>query len=298
MVTDTKPLPATPRSAPLARAGLGPDIAALVAFGLLFYQTLIDLAQQWWNNPDAGHGLLLVPVCLFLAYRKGRHPEARADYRTGTLIIAGAVLMRYVGTMAGELFTMRVSLMVAIVGLTVCWAGLRQVIWWWLPLIVGTLAIPLPALLTNALAVPLQLVASRIGASLLEWRQVPFRLAGNVIDIPGYRLFVAEACSGLRSLTALLSLGVLIGGLWLRTWPGRAVLLALTIPVAVLLNGFRVFLTAFLMHYVGPEFGRGFMHVSEGWLIFAVAFGLIGLVAFGMDRIERFFVREAVDGAV
>ncbi len=273
-----------------------PEIATAALFVVLFWQTFGDLAAQWWDNPDAGHGLLLAPICLYLAYRSGAAPEGKANLPLGVTILIAAVALRFVGTLAGELFTMRSSMIAAIVGLTVCWRGWPQVVHWWLPLVVGTLAIPLPAVITNSLAVPLQLVASKIGANLLEWRQVPYRINGNVIDIPGFRLFVAEACSGLRSLTALLSLGVLIGGLWLQRWPTRVLLILLAIPVAVLLNGFRVFLTAFLMYFVDPEFGRGFMHVSEGWLIFVVALIVIGFVGIGLGKLEEAVLRRRARG--
>ncbi|MGH3114222.1 MAG: exosortase/archaeosortase family protein, partial [Gaiellaceae bacterium] len=86
--------------------------------------------------------------------------------------------------------------------------GFGQLRRWWLPAALLALSIPIPALVTNALALPLQFKASSMGAALLDWRHVPVRLAGNVIQLPGRQLFVTEACSGLRSLTALLALGV------------------------------------------------------------------------------------------
>lgn len=285
---------ARPRLALRGRFAL-PEIVAAVLFGALFYQTFGDLAAQWWDNPDAGHGLLLAPAALWLAYRRGLVAEATPATKLGGLVLVSAVALRFVGTLAGELFTMRFSMVLALVGLVVFWFGVRQVVAWWLPFTVLLLAIPLPAVMTNSLAVPLQLVASKIGAGLLEWRQVPFRLNGNVIDIPGSRLFVAEACSGLRSLTALLSLGVLIGGLYLQRWPTRLALVLLAIPVAVLLNGFRVFLTAFLIFFVSPEFGQGFMHMSEGWLIFVVALAIIGLVGMGLGKLEGVVLARSAD---
>jgi len=97
---------------------------------------------------------------------------------------------------------------------------------------------------------------------------------------------VTEACSGLRSLTALLSLGVLAGGLWLRYPISRAILIAGAIPVAVALNGVRVFLTGFLVFFVDPKMGEGFMHLTEGWLMFVIAFGLLGLLAWAVATVE------------
>jgi exosortase len=165
--------------------------------------------------------------------------------------------------------------------------GLPQLKRWWLSIALLALSIPLPAVLTGTLALPLQLKASQLGAAMLELRHVPVLLAGNVLHLPGRSLFVTEACSGLRSLTALLALGVLIGGLWLRTVWGRAAVVLLAIPVAMLLNGIRIFLTGFLVYFVSPELGDGVMHYTEGWGIFVVAFTILGACAWGISRVER-----------
>ena len=98
---------------------------------------------------------------------------------------------------------------------------------------------------------------------------------------------MAEACSGLRSLTALLSLGVLLGAITLKHALSRVLLLAIAIPVAIMLNGVRVFLTGFLVYFVDPKLGEGFMHITEGWLIFLVAFMILGGVAWLLLAAER-----------
>src|SRR4029077_4462312 len=113
--------------------------------------------------------------------------------------------------------------------------GFRQLLHWWLPFALICLSIPLPELITQALALPLQFRASRMGAALLEMRNVPVRLSGNVIQLPGRQLFVTEACSGLRSLTALLSMAVLMGALMLRSPISRIGLLLLAIPIAIVI---------------------------------------------------------------
>jgi exosortase len=212
---------------------------------------------------------------------------ARPSIGLGLLILVGAVLLRTVSELAAELFTMRFSMVAAAVGLVVYYRGVRQALAWWLPFVLLALAIPLPELVTSTIALPLQFRASRMGAALLEWRQVPVRLTGNVIEIPGNRLFVTEACSGLRSLTALLSIGFLMGGLWLNRFWSRALLIALAIPIAVVINGVRVFLTGFLVYFVDPKMGEGFMHMTEGWLLFLVSLVLIGVAAAVLAFIEK-----------
>lgn len=274
-----------------------PWVLLAVAFGLLFWRPAVLLGRDWWNDPEAGHGLLLAPVSLWLAWRTGLLPVRRASPVLGLGLLVGAVLLRAGADLAAELFTMRLSMIVAITGLVVYYWGLRQALAWWLPLTLLALSVPLPELIRSAIALPLQFQASELGSALLEWRQIPVRLAGNVISIPGHRLFVTEACSGLRSLTALLSLGVLMGGLWLVHPVSRVALLLLSIPIAIAVNGVRVFLTGFLVYFVDPKLGEGFMHVTEGWLLFLVSFVLVGGLAAVVRWAERWVLRRRGDVA-
>jgi len=278
---------AEPVSTPAIRlADHSPAVLAAIAFAILFSKPAVLLVRDWWTDPDAGHGLLLAPLAIWLAWRSGlvRSRPARVS---GALILTGAVLLRYLSGLAAELFTMRLSLLMGAAGLVLFWYGWRQLLHWWLPVILLVLSIPLPDIITSSLALPLQLRASRWGAALLEFRHVPVNLSGNVIQLPGRQLFVTEACSGLRSLTALLSLGVLVGGLWLRHPAGRILLVLAAIPVAMVVNAFRVFLTGFLVYFVSPDLGEGFMHLSEGWLLFVIAFLLLGAFTWVVAGVER-----------
>lgn len=261
-------------------------------FAVLFYQPFVMLLRDWWNLPEAGHGLLLAPVALWFAWRSGRHPKALGQPVIGAAILVAAILLRYASGLAAEWFTMRVSMVGALAGITVYFLGVRQLLHWWLPFVLALLAIPLPELVTQALALPLQFKASQMGAVLLEMRQVPVRLSGNILRIPGHELFVTEACSGLRSLTALLSTTILVGVVLLRTPVARASLLLAAIPIAILINGVRVFLTGFLVYFVSPSFGTGFMHATEGWLLFLVSLAAVAVLGFFGAAVERRFTRS------
>ena len=265
-----------------------PLAATAAVFALLFANPAVGLAQDWWNDPEAGHGLLLAPLAIWLAVRAPR-VEARPNLVLGCVMLLGAVVLRWVGGIAAEFFTMRVSMLVAVAALVVVHSGVRQVLAWWLPFTLLALSIPLPQVVLGTLALPLQLVASKLGAAMLEARHVPVALAGNVIRIPGRELFVTEACSGLRSLTALLSLGVLLGAMVLRHPASRAAFLLLALPVAIVVNAIRVFITGFLVHFVDPALGDGFLHLSQGWLLFVISFGLLGAIALVGGRLERRF---------
>jgi exosortase len=270
-----------------------PAIVAAVAFAMLFAQPFQTLIYDWWNKAEAGHGLLLGPVAIWFAWRSGKAPGARGQAWLGLAILAASVLLRYVSGLAAELFTMRASLVGGLAGLTVYYFGFRQILHWWLPFLLICLSIPLPELVTQQLALPLQMKASKIGAALLEVRHVPVQLSGNVIRIPGHELFVTEACSGLRSLTALLSMSVLMGAVSLRSPVSRVALLLAAIPIAVAINGVRVFLTGFLVYFVSPELGKGFMHSTEGWLLFIVSLVFLGGFTWLASYVENRFIRRA-----
>lgn len=263
-----------------------------IAFAVLFAKPLTTLALDWWNLPEAGHGLLLAPVAIWLAWRAGIAPDAKPSPKLGVAILVFAVLVRSASGLAAELFTMRGSVIIALVGLTVFHFGVRQVLRWWLPFTLACLSIPLPELITQAVALPLQFKASRMGAALLEMRGVPVRLMGNVIQLPGRQLFVTEACSGLRSITALLSMAVLLSALILKSPISRVLLVLLAFPVAIFINGIRVFLTGFLVFFVSPALGEGFMHETEGWLLFLVSLFVLAVSTWLMGIVERRFIRE------
>jgi exosortase len=272
--------------------GLAPLVFAGLAFIVLFYNPAGTLLRDWWSNPEAQHGLLLGPLAFFLAWRRGLDAEAKPQPVLGAALLLGAVLLRYASGLAAELFTMRFSLIAALCALVVYFWGVRQVLRWWLPFTLLFLSIPLPQVVLSSLAFPLQVQASKLGALLLESRNVPVLLQGNIIHLPGQTLFVTEACSGLRSLTALVSLGVLLGALWLRHPISRLVLLVLVIPIAMLLNGIRVFLTGYLVFFIDPSMGEGFMHMSEGWGIFLVALAMTGGVTAVLKSVEGWLIQK------
>jgi exosortase len=270
-----------------SRGPMAAVLATTVAFVWLFAQPAVSLARDWWNNPEAGHGLLLAPLAIWLAWRSGMKAKVHPMPVLGLVMIVVAVAVRYLSGLAAEVFTARMAIVLAAGGLIVYFRGIRQVLAWWLPFTLFILSIPLPEVILGAIALPLQFKASQLGAALLKMRGVPVLLTGNVIRLPGHDLFVTEACSGLRSLTAILSLAVLLGGVMLKSPITRGVLLAASVPVAILINGVRVFLTGFLVLFVDPSLGEGVAHLFEGWLLFLIDFALLAALTWLGIIIER-----------
>jgi exosortase len=135
--------------------------------------------------------------------------------------------------------------------------------------------IPLPAIVMNAIAFPLQLFAAQTATFCMQAAGVPVLREGNTIVLANTTLEVVEACSGIRSLQALLALGAVYGYFTQAADWKRWALLILSVPIAIAANAFRVAGTGFLAQFVGPEAAQGFYHTFAGWIVFAVAFLLL-----------------------
>jgi exosortase len=256
------------------------------AFLLCFAPAILDLVEAWLNIPDAAHGLLIAPVAVWLVWRDGVLPNRRPAIVVGSIVAAVATICYVLGRAAGVETIPRMSLLIALVSVALLYGGWRQVIAWWLPFVLLALTVPLPESLIATITFPLQGIAARMGAALIEWRHVPVSLSGNIIRLPGHTLFVSEACSGLRSLTALVSMAILVGALFLKRPVMRLLMLLTAMALAVVVNGIRVFLTGFLVFFVDPKLGEGFMHLSEGYLLFIVSLAILACLTWLFIRVE------------
>jgi exosortase len=253
-------------------------LSALVL--ILYGRILVAMAQQWWSDPNYGHGFL-VPV--FAAYVLWRERSRRRDVsvRTsnwGLPIMLFALGLLILGTLGSEHFTARISALFLVSGMIVFLAGwqvLRVVAF---PMSYLVFMVPLPAIIYYQLTFPLQLFASRLGASGLIALGVPTVREGNLLILPNVTLEIVEACSGVRSLFSLLA--VVVGYVYLvepSAWK-RCVLLAATIPIVILSNGLRLVATGVLSFLFGRLADSSLAHAGLGLTFFALAFLSILLV--------------------
>ena len=255
-------------------------VAALV--GVLYYHILWNLVRDWWSDPNYSHGFVIPVFCAWAIWkeraRMSQIPSKPAWI--GLAVVAGALAILMLGTLGAEVFLSRVSLLFLLAGLVIQFRGwrlFRAVLFPWATLF---LAIPLPTIIFNELTLPLQFQASRLAAGLLGMIGVPVLREGNVIQLPALSLDVAQACSGLRSLTSLIALAVIYGYLCGRRRWQRVVLILIAIPIAVLANGVRIMGSGILGQYWDPEKAEGFFHLFSGWVIFCLS--LLLLIAFDM----------------
>jgi exosortase len=208
---------------------------------------------------------------------------AATDSR-GLWLTAAACLLYLIGKLGAEFFLMRISLVVLLAGLVWTFWGAPRLRKLAFPLVLLLTMVPLPAVLYNRLAAPLQLFASEVAAVSLQALSIPVYQDGNIIHLANTSLGVAEACSGLRSISSLSVLALVLGYLLNPRLGARVLLFLLAIPTAIAVNVLRIVGTA-LVAEQDPHLAEGFYHSFSGWLVFLVGFG--GLYVQGM-LITRF----------
>ncbi len=287
-------------------------IAAAVSF--LYLPVLVKLGRDWWVDENYSHGLLVPFIIGFMLWtERDALSRAARGHRGSTLwggvaIVLG-VMALWAGTAGAELYVQRMSLVLLMAGITLYFWGARVLRLLIVPFVLLVLTIPIPAIIFNQIAFPLQLFASRCAVWTMRLFDIPVLREGNIIELlplgarETKKLEVVEACSGIRSLMTLVTLAVVFayftgpkdkdtgssgGGLsFLKRFSfWRTVLIILSaVPIAILTNAARVGGTGVLAHYYGTEVADGFFHSFSGWVVYVVAFLLLFVVGWLLDRI-------------
>ena len=258
----------------------------LGSFGLLYWPVVTRLWQDWANDDNYSHGFLIIPLAAYFVWE--RLPKLnQLTFRPsnlGLIALVGGLMTLLAGMLGAELFLTRVSLLVVLSGgvlYLLGWQALRVLTF---PLAFLILMIPIPAIIFNQIAFPLQLVASRAGEMTLSALSIPVLREGNVIILAHTTLEVAEACSGIRSLISLLTLGIVYGYFTDPRGGVRAAIALATVPIAIVANAARVAGTGVAAHYYGSAAAQGFFHTFSGWLVFVVALALLFLLTRALLR--------------
>jgi len=261
---------------------IGPLIAGALLAALLwsYWPLAWSLFKEWWRNDDYSVGMLVPLVALYLLWRD-RHKLAQCRvapcfWAVGVLILAHGA--RTYGLLFLYESLQRYSMVLAIVGLVLLvagWAVFRRTFWILLFLL---LMVPLPGRVHNLISGPLQSLAASGSVFLLEAFGVTVSQDGHVIMLAGrVPLAVAEACSGLRMLTAFMVVAATMAFLVNRPRWQKAVLVISSIPVAIACNLVRLCVTAVLYLLVSSEIAERFFHDFAGWTMMPLAiFALLG----------------------
>lgn len=244
-------------------------LAVIILFNIPIF---VDLIKDWIHDSNYSHGFLIIPISVFLIYRQRKNlqfPVAPGKFGI-PVMLAGCVGMIF-GVAAGEYFTTRFSVVLMITGLSLYYLGNANFRKIWFAFFFLLFMIPIPAVIYHSATLPMQLFATKVTHTLLGFIGVPSLRQGNILYLSNYTLEVAEACSGLRSLSTLMALGALYGYL---TLPGRAkplILFGATIPIAILTNIVRLLFAAVGAYAISPKLAEDFLHELSGLIVFVTA---------------------------
>src|SRR5437762_1654475 len=203
------------------------------SMAVLYGPVLIKMARQWQDDPTYSHGWIIAPIALMLAWhqRDRLRDAARRPSNAGLLLVAASLLLFAAGSLAAELFLTRISLIGVLAGTILYTLGANHLRLLAFPLLFLIFMIPLPAIVFDRAAVSLQLLASALGERLLRAGGVAVLRDGNVLRLASVSLEVNDACSGIRSLMALVSVTTLVGYLFEPSWWRRAAVAAAAVPL-------------------------------------------------------------------
>ncbi|SLJ87566.1 exosortase A [Novosphingobium mathurense] len=275
------PIPASWRGPLLRLAGVW-----LVLLGA-FAADWAAMVRQWWDISTYNHILLIPPILGWLVWQRWgelRKLEPQAWW-PGLLLLGAAAFIWLLGAISG-LDLARQAGAIAMLGASVplllgpqVSAGLL------FPLCYLAFLVPLGEELVNVL----QMITAKITVGLTHLSGIPAVIDGVFIDTPAGLFEVAEACSGVKFLIAMVAFGVLAANVCFVSWPRRIAMVGACVVVPILANGVRAWGTIYAAQWFGADVAAGFDHIVYGWFFFAIVLGLVILGAW------RFFDRPPAD---
>ena len=263
--------------------------AALLALGWagLFAVTLREwsaMAHQWWNIDTYSHILLILPILAWLVWIR-RDEVARFEAQgwwPGFLCCLLGLAICFVGRSADINLIAQLGVIVAFQGATFGIVGFRVGLILAFPLAYMFFLVPFG----DEIIPPLQYVTAEMATALTRFSGVETVADGIHIDTPAGLFIVAEECSGVKFLVAMVALGVLVAYSCFASWKRRILFLLACVIVPIVANGIRAWATIFIAQYVGAEAAGSFDHIVYGWFFFGIVIALVLGVAW------RWFERE------
>lgn len=261
----------------------------LVLWLACFSPVYPDLVHIWLNNSNNSHGILVPIISLYFIWQKRKKFSLIKTCTSAwgaVILIISCVL--YLFSYAGQIDAIsRAMIVFSLIGLL--WFTLGRSFFKLLafPLFFLLFMVPVPISVSGLVAFPLQLFATKISASIIQFLSIPVYREGNMLYFAQTQLEVAEACSGIRSIISLTMLCVIFIYMMDKGWIRKTVILLSAIPLALFANMVRITGTGILAHFYGAGIARGFLHEFSGIAIFAFGFILLFLEYLFLNKINR-----------
>ncbi|OYX65036.1 MAG: exosortase A [Sphingomonadales bacterium 32-64-17] len=283
--------PLTESLAPQWRVPLLHLALAWAAQLALFAGDWAAMAGHWWSNSTYNHILLVPLIIAWLVWQ--RLPElARLTPRAwwpGLLALAGAMLVWLLGNVSGLATASQLGAVAMLPASVLALFGPRVSYALLFPLFYSVFLVPIG----EELVPVLQMITADITIALTHFSGIPAEIEGVFIDTPVGLFEVAEACSGVKFLIAMVALGALIANQCFRSVWRRAAFMAASVIVPILANGVRAWGTIYIAQFQGIEFAAGFDHIFYGWIFFAVVMTI--LIGAGWRFFDRSVDEPAID---
>ncbi|MGO9635088.1 MAG: VPLPA-CTERM-specific exosortase XrtD [Steroidobacteraceae bacterium] len=260
---------------------------AMIAAVLAVKTGLSQMLEWLLTKPEYSYGLIIPFIAAFLVWQR-RDQIERMPFNgswAGLVLALFGAAMGAIGKLS-TLFTIEhYSVVITLYGLVLALTGWRVFRLLWVPLLILLFMVPLPDILYQNLSAQLQLLSSRIGVWFIRLVGISVYLEGNVIDLGTFKLQVAEACSGLRYLFPLMTIGFLMAYFFKAAFWKRALLFLSSIPITILMNSFRIGTIGVMVDHWGVQMAEGFLHEFQGWVIFMASSAIMVLEMMLLARV-------------
>ncbi len=263
-------------------------IVLLILWAVAFIPVYPSLFWTWINHSNNSHGILVPFISAFLVWQK-RYQLRQSSVSNSDwgMIILVSTMFLYILSYAGAVTVIsRVMIVFSLIGLILFTLGKDIFSTIKFPLLYLLFMVPVPDTIYNLVAFPLQLFATKVSAFIIQIVSIPAYREGNMLYFAQTQLEVAEACSGLRSMTAFIMLSFLFAYIMDKNWKKRILLVLSAVPLALFANILRVTGTGVLAHFYGEQVARGFLHEFSGLAVFAFGFILLSLEYLLLNKVK------------
>ncbi len=239
----------------------------------LFWRDAADMAAIWWDSSTFNHCLLILPILWWLVDQR-KEALAQIEPRawvSGLLWLGAGAFGWLLGDAAGVALARHAGLIMMLQGAVATLLGPNVVRALLFPLFYSLFLIPFGEEFVPAL----QTVTAKMCMWLLSLTGIPAHIEGIYISTPTALFRVAEACSGVKFLVAMVALGALVANLCFNGWWRRAAFMAACVVIPIIANGLRAFGTIYIAHHGNTDFAASFDHVFYGWIFFGIVIALV-----------------------